>query len=317
MADPFLLFAQHGWDDTNTAIASLARQLLSPRDRLVAPSLSRLQTWLRIEPLIRAVERLAQDEAARAPDLPWRIVGHSMGGLIWLEVLARHREWWSRVHSLTLIASPIGGADLARLIDPWGWGIGIARDLGRNRRPLAETIAAAIPTLVVAGDLGWGSDGTVPIPATQCDRTRWVCLPGLSHPELRYRTESLDPIRNFWGDPAIAPPAIDLASQFICQLRALPGITDTHYGGCARAPIVREFADGLALRMQVNLAGVTHIYLSDRTGRCLYAGFVGWSDRRRCRQALAAIAPTVLAPSAGSQSGRSRNARDRVNEDIS
>ncbi|MEO0948515.1 MAG: lysophospholipase, partial [Cyanobacteria bacterium J06641_5] len=88
MADPFLLFAQHGWDDDSTAIASLARQLLSPRGRLVAPSLNRLQTWMRLEPLIQAVERYAAEEAARAPELPWRIIGHSMGGLIWLEVLA-------------------------------------------------------------------------------------------------------------------------------------------------------------------------------------------------------------------------------------
>jgi len=290
MAEPFLLFAQHGWDDTSTAIASLAKQLVSPSDRLVAPSLNRWQTWLRIEPLIRAVERLAQEEATRDPGIPWRIIGHSMGGLIWLEVLNRHREWWPRVHSLVAIGSPIGGADLARLIDPGGWGIGIARDLGRERRALADTIATAIPTLSIAGDLGQGSDGTVPVPATQCDRARWVCLPGLNHPQLRYRAETLDPIRTFWRNPVLTVPVIDPASQLVRQLRALPGITDTHYGGCDRAPIVKRFTEDLALRVRVNLAGVTHIYLSDCAGQCLYAGFVGWSDARRCQRALDTVA---------------------------
>ena len=93
---PRLLFAQHGWDDDGKAIASLAQQLLAPGDRLIAPSLNRLMTWLRIEPLIRAAERQAIEAAERSPQLPWYVIGHSMGGLIWLEILNRHREWWPR-----------------------------------------------------------------------------------------------------------------------------------------------------------------------------------------------------------------------------
>lgn len=284
-AQPFLLFAQHGWDDNGKAIASLGQQLLTPDACLVAPSLNRLQTWLRLEPLVREAERHVIAATARAPQLPWYVLGHSMGGLIWLELLDRHPEWRSRVRAFVAIAAPLGGSDIARIIDPGGWGIGIARDLGRNRRSLAETIAAAVPMLAIAGDLGNGSDGTVPLGATQCSGAKWVCLPGLSHPQLRYRPESLPHIRAFWQDPVLTPPPTDPAGQLLQQLRALPGIIDTNHVGWARAAIVREFPGGLALRLR-SWVGITRIYLSDRAGGCLYSGAVGPSQGDRLKLAL-------------------------------
>ena len=59
---------------------------------------------------------------------------------------------WNRFESLILLGVPIGGADLARIINPLGWDIGMAKHLGKNRRILAEQITAVIPTLVVAGN---------------------------------------------------------------------------------------------------------------------------------------------------------------------
>ncbi|NEQ86615.1 MAG: alpha/beta hydrolase, partial [Moorea sp. SIO2I5] len=155
----FLLYAQHGWADTSKAIANLAQSIATSRTAIIAPDLGWFKTWLWIEPLIKQLEHIVLDTIVTYPQTPIRIIGHSMGGLIWLELLSRHQDWWSQVESLVLIGSPIGGADLARIIDPLGIGIGIAKDLGINRRQLAESIGAVIPTLVIAGDSDHGSDG--------------------------------------------------------------------------------------------------------------------------------------------------------------
>ena len=157
MSPQFLLFAQHGWADTSRAIASLAHTIVPPETPVIAPDLGWLRTWLRIEPLIQQVEAAATKALEDYPDHAWRIMGHSMGGLIWIELLHRHPEWQFRVHSLALVGAPVGGSDLGRIIDPLGLGIAIARDLGVNRRPLAEAIAAQVPTVVIAGDSDGGA----------------------------------------------------------------------------------------------------------------------------------------------------------------
>ena len=51
------------------------------------------------------------------------------------------------------IACPLGGASLVRIFDPFNLGIGISRDFEKNRRAIAEQIAASIPTLVIAGNV--------------------------------------------------------------------------------------------------------------------------------------------------------------------
>jgi pimeloyl-ACP methyl ester carboxylesterase len=157
----FILHIQHGLSDTGELFRELARQLPLSGALLNVQDLDIAQTWLRIEPLLAQVERRAAQLLAEYPRASMRIIGHSMGGLIWIELLHQHPEWWPRTHSLVLLGSPIGGADLARIADPFGWGIGIARDLGINRRAIAERVATHVPTLVVAGDLDGGSDGVV------------------------------------------------------------------------------------------------------------------------------------------------------------
>src|SRR5215216_4800699 len=159
-APGFILCAQHGWADTSRDMAKLAHTLASTDTLVVTPDLGWFQTWLRIEPLILRVDQQITAVLGANPDARLRIIGHSMGGLIWLEVLHRHRSWWARVDSLVLLACPVGGADLARMVDPIQMGIGIARDLGTDRRPIAEAIAQQISTLSIAGDVDGGSDGT-------------------------------------------------------------------------------------------------------------------------------------------------------------
>lgn len=289
----FLLFAQHGWADNGVAMNRLARGLATPETVVVVPTLGYIKTWLRIEPLIETVQQSATATLTQHPDVPVRVVGHSMGGLIWLELLHRHREWWPRIESLVLIASPVGGADLGRIFDPLGWGIGIAHDLGRDRRALAEEIAATIPVLVIAGDSDGGSDGTIPVDATRVRGATFVCLPGIAHPSLRDHPSVVALIRHFWSQPHVCPAPTDAlpetATVVIERLRAVPGMTSAHNRGFHQARESMRFKNGVALRTWKNPAGVDHIFVTDSAGHCLFAGFVGWIHADCLRLALAGI----------------------------
>jgi hypothetical protein len=286
----FILYAQHGWADTGEAIASLARSLAGDRAKIVAPSLGWLQTWWRIEPLIAKVEAIAIASMQAFPQLPWRIIGHSMGGLIWLELLHRHPEWRDRVHSLVLVASPVGGADLARLLDPLNWGVGIARDLGKNRRFLASTLAQTIPTLVIAGDVDGGSDGTIPLSSTVVESAQFVRLSGLSHPRLKNAPELVPIIEKFWQNPTILPEkTANLATLAIFRLQAVPGMTDTHPRHCQRARTLKTLRDRTTIRLWQNPWGVQHVFVVDAGGICLYSGFVGWQHTQDLQRALSTL----------------------------
>jgi len=283
----YLLFVQHGWADDNRAMLTLGRSLVSPTTPIIAPNLGYIETWIRIEPLIQKVEQIAAQAILTYPDLPLRIIGHSMGGLIWLEVLNRHPDWWSRVHSLVLIASPVGGADLGRILDPLNLGLGIAADLGTNRKSIAEQVAASIPTLVIAGDLDQGSDGTVPVSCTRFSHAHFICLEGISHPALRNHPAVRNVIRDFWIDFNIGE-SIRL-NAIVQRLQAVPGITDGHRRDFKSAAVLLTLPDGSSIRTWKNLLGIDHVFVASPTGDCLYAGFVGWVHSPNLQQALAAI----------------------------
>ncbi|GAB4379212.1 MAG: hypothetical protein Kow00121_32910 [Elainellaceae cyanobacterium] len=292
-SEEFVLFVQHGWADDNRAMLALAFDLVAGSVPVVAPNLGYLQTWIRIAPLIDTVEAIATANLASQPDLPIRIVGHSMGGLIWLEILNRHREWWSRVHSLVLVASPVGGADLGRLIDPLNLGIGIAADLGTNRKAIAAEIASVIPTLVIAGDVDGGSDGTVPVTCTRFANARFICLPGLSHPVLRNHPQVTLTIRDFWVDFEIGG-RIEF-DAIVQRLHAVPGITDGHQRDFDKAQVIMKLSNGGTIRRWKSLLGIEHVFVASPDGECLYAGFVGWlhiDDLQQALQEIALIAGT-------------------------
>jgi hypothetical protein len=290
-AAPFLLFIQHGWADGNRAMLGLGKSLVGSDTPVIAPDLGYVQTWLRIAPLVQQVEALALAQMAVYPDRALRIVGHSMGGLIWLEVLNRNPDWWTRVHSLVLIASPVGGADLGRLFDPMGWGIGIAKDLGTNRKAMAEKIAAQIPTLVIAGDIDQGSDGTVPVACTRFPHTQFFCLP-LSHPDLRGHPTVAAAILDFWADFSIGESIV--VHEVIQRLQYVPGITDGHRRNFSQAHVTIQLPDGGTVRTYKNLAGIDHVFVASPAGDCLYAGFVGWFHAQDLRQALVEISQATV-----------------------
>ncbi len=273
---PPVIFAQHGWADTPDNIGRLARELATPDMQVIAPDLGYIRTWLRMEPLIDHVEQIARDTLAAYPNAQLRILGHSMGGLIWTEVLHRHPEWWQRVEWFTLIASPIGGAHLGRLIDPLGIGIGIAADLGKSRRCLAQQLAAHIPMLVLAGVTDGFSDDVVTVGATRIPGTQMLVLPGFSHAELRYHPLLVAILRHYSdsGSPC-APPDSEFDEQLVNAILAVRGMTDAHHPPLRFEGVLRA-TTGTTISTGRNLAGVQHVYVSLASGTVLYGGYVGW-----------------------------------------
>ncbi len=287
MPETYILFAQHGWADTNQSMMALAEALAVDEAQIVAPCLSYAMTWLRITPLVDEVDALATAILARQPSLPVRIVGHSMGGLIWLEVLNRHPEWWPRVDFLTLVGSPVGGSDLGRILDPLKVGVGVAADLGRDRRALAARIAAAIPTLVIAGDVDGGSDGTITVESTRVPNGQFVCLEGIGHAALRCHPRVVEQIQQFWGGDRLSAPL--LSHPLVDQLRQIPGMTDAHLRNFARATLWHTFADGTSIRLWRSPVGIQHVFLASAEDNCLYSGYVGWLHTGDLWQSLEAL----------------------------
>jgi pimeloyl-ACP methyl ester carboxylesterase len=290
MVNPsYILYAQHGWADVGRGIGSLAQQIACPSAHVVVPNLGFVNTWIRIAPLIDRVEAIAQQTQSTYPNTPIRIVGHSMGGLIWLEVLARHPEWWPLVESLVLVGSPVGGADLSRMFDPFEWGVGIARDLGQNRRALAERIAAEVPTLIIAGDYDGGSDGIVPVECTRFHRASYVSVNRISHDRLKQHPEVASIIQQFWQNAAhlcVPSPVESYCDRLIRQLQAIPGMTDAHYRGFDKSELWAILPDGLVLRTWQSRLNIHHVFLANYAGDCLFAGFVGWPHTAALYHAL-------------------------------
>jgi pimeloyl-ACP methyl ester carboxylesterase len=291
----FILFAQHGWADTYHDINYLAQSLVEDSQSsqsqanipIYTPDLGWINTWLTIAPLIAKVEQVATEAIATYPDLPLRIIGHSMGGLIWLEVLDRHQEWWHKVHSLVLIASPIGGSDLGRLFDPLRLFPLIGRDLGTNRRSIAEAIAAKIPTLSIVGDIGNHTDGTVPIGSSQFNYASLVYLDNLRHPTLKNHPRVAVAVRQFWANPMIATVPTNTASQLIAKLRTID-LTEIDHHNFADATVIQTYPDGTKLWTWKNSLQVLHVFVSEKItndqgsgDRCIYSAYAGWRDKTK------------------------------------
>jgi pimeloyl-ACP methyl ester carboxylesterase len=273
-----LLFSQHGMSDTKHAMNLLAHKVSPPQSHIIAPNLGVVETYFAISPLIEKVERASEKAFEQYPNTPIRIIATSLGGVIWVEVLSRNPDLWPKIESLVLLGVPIGGAALARIIDPFGWGIGMAKHLGKNRRTIAEQITAVVPTLVVAGNTIGGGDGTVTTESTKLKYAHFVCLNGVNHPDLRNHPAVAKVIREFWSKsrkPLLAPK-ITLTSNLIEHFRAVTGITDANTRAFHHATTVFSFVDGTNIRTWKNHFGVDYVFIGNANGKCQYAGFVGW-----------------------------------------
>lgn len=208
-----IIFSQHGMSDGNYSMETLAKKVAPPDSKIIAPYLGSLpsfvpdrfrfsiETHFAIAPLIQKVAKSAEQTFQDYPDIPARIIATSLGGVIWVEVLSRHPEWWNRIESLILLGSPIGGADVAKIMSAWGVRIGMAKHLSDDRRYLAEKIAAVIPTLVVAGHIIGGWDLMVTVESTKIKYAHFVCLNGVNHSDLRTHPRVVQAIQEFWAKP--------------------------------------------------------------------------------------------------------------------
>lgn len=291
----YLLFAQHGWADTAKDIANLAQRAAASSPVVItAPSLGLIKTFIRIQPLVAKLEQIAAEIINNYPEVPIRIIGHSMGGLMWLEVLQRNPQWWSKVHSLILLGSPVGGSNIARIIDPLGIGIGTARDLGKNRRAMAEKIAQQIPTLSVASDFQMGSDGLVTVENTKFAHANCLLVSGIPHHALKFHSDLIPIIQNYWTNPQLGLPQTDnLANQLIHRLRSIPGMTDGDYWYFERSQPVARFADGTTICTWNHPLGMNHVFVGRKKTQCLYAGYVGLLHARRLQQVIREIRQSI------------------------
>ncbi|QQE63501.1 hypothetical protein GFS31_01660 [Leptolyngbya sp. BL0902] len=294
MSPDYLLFAQHGWADNNQHMVALAQQLATDATRIIAPSLNYAMTWLRMAPLVEEVEQIATKAVETYPDAPLRIVGHSMGGLIWLEVLTRHPDWWPKVEFLVLVASPVGGADLGRIIDPLQVGVGIAADLGQDRRAMASAIAERVNTLVIAGNLDGGSDGTITLESAKVPHAQFVDMEGLSHATMRDHPWVIETIRQFWQGKSFSEPLTQ--HPVIEQLRAIPGMTDAHLRDLPQSEPFLTLEDDSVIRVWRHPLGIDHVFVTTSSGACLYAGYVGWLHRTELWHTLTHLKETVAHP---------------------
>ena len=291
MSNPdFIVLAQHGWSDNGNDMGQFAKAMTTAETLVISPSLGLIQTYWRLEPLIRKLEKITIKALNQYPDLSLRMMGHSMGGLLCVELLYRHPELWHRIHSLVLIGSPIGGSNIARIIDPFGIGIGMARDLGQNRREIAAKIAQNIPTLAIAGDLGFGTDGLVTVDNTKFAYSKFICVEDGVHEALKRNRNLIPMIQEFWLNPQISDaPEDNLANRIIQRLQQIPGMTDTHYRNFERSQPYCIFPEGIEIRTWKNSAGVDHVFVADSAGKCLYSGYVGWIHATQLRQTLAEL----------------------------
>ncbi|MEA5462809.1 alpha/beta fold hydrolase [Leptothoe sp. PORK10 BA2] len=274
-----IIFSQHGMTDDNTDMVNLAAQLQVPQSYIVAPNLGWLNTVVDFQGLLETVETSATEAFQRYPDTPARILAVSLGGILWIEALSRHREWWPRIESLVLLGVPIGGAHLARMVDPFGWGIGIAKPLGQNRRPLAETITAEIPTLVIAGDMFQkGYDMVVPVETTKLNHAHFVCLNNVTHKQLKMHSDVVKTIQNFWTEPQEPLPANpkSLVTDVVDYFRQVNGMTNSSQRYLKKAKTQIHLTDGTTIRTYTNGAGVKHVFVVDIDDQCRFSGYVGW-----------------------------------------
>jgi len=279
-----ILVAQHGWADNNRAMLAFGRAVASPATLVIAPDLGYRRTWLRMAPLIDTAEQAVEQALQEHPSAILRIVGHSMGGLIWIELLTRRPDWLRRTDRLVLIGCPVGGANLAAILDPLGLTIG--RDLSVDRRALAEALIPSVPTLVIVGDLLGPHDGTVSHDSARIDNARFIRVPSSSHAGLRRSRWVTALVRAFLERADPPPPDLD---AIIAHLQAATRLRAVDAQMVQLASVRCMFQEGSTIRT-LRLPGHAEIvFVVNAVGECHYAGDVTWRDRRGLEAAVRAI----------------------------
>jgi hypothetical protein len=186
-----------------------------------------------------------------------------------------------RTDRLVLIASPVGGSELATLLDPLGLTIG--RDLRVDRRARAEAIASIVPTLIIVGNLLGPHDGVVSHEAARVPNTRFILAPSANHATLRNSPWVTRLVRAFFAQPS--PPETDLAG-LVARIAAVPGIRPAHPHLRRLAQIHLMLADGTTIRLLGAIPGLELVFVATGEGACIYAGAVPSSSRAALHRAL-------------------------------
>jgi hypothetical protein len=149
---------------------------------------------------------------------------------------------------------------------------------------MASTLAQHIKTLVIAGDLDGGSDGTIPVESTKVPHAQFVDMEGLSHAVMRNHPWVVETIRQFWAGEDLSEPLTQ--HPVIEQLRAIPGMTDAHPRNLPQSEPFLTLEDDSVVRVWRHPLGVDHVFVTASNGACLYAGYVGWLHRTELWQSL-------------------------------
>jgi len=134
---------------------------------------------------------LVESTRVRNPGVPLVVIGHSLGGLVILAMLAEHTE--IPVHRVVLLGSPYADSAAVHGMERFGWS---RRAIGRSVRDWLKQPRPAIPDGVelgvIAGDLPVGlgrvfvrmpaaSDGVVLVEETHVPGARDSILLHISH----------------------------------------------------------------------------------------------------------------------------------------
>jgi hypothetical protein len=74
--------------------------------------------------------------------------------------------------------------------------------------------------------------------------------------------------------------------QLINQLQKVQGITDADKADFPKSHPHIVFKNGVAVHTRKNHAGVDHIFIADRSGKCVYGGYVGWIHSKYLQSVL-------------------------------
>jgi hypothetical protein len=74
--------------------------------------------------------------------------------------------------------------------------------------------------------------------------------------------------------------------QLINQLQKVQDITDANKTDLSKSHPHIVFKNGITIHTWKNYAGVDHVFITDRSGKCVYGGYVGWIHSQYLQIAL-------------------------------
>jgi pimeloyl-ACP methyl ester carboxylesterase len=168
----------------------------------------------RERPLAAHAERLAR--FAQGIGQP-HFVGHSLGGLVVLEALERHRE--AKAGNVVLMGAPVRGNFAGRRLAQLGWGrwfLGASEPLWREGRGARWTRPEALGVLAGSLPIGLGrlfgalpgpSDGVVRVEETEVAGMREHVVLPVSHSAMLVSARVAAQAVTFLGDAHFLPRA--------------------------------------------------------------------------------------------------------------